>query len=369
MRHGARYRSRAGLGGLAVVTAAALALAACGNPSAPAASPKQTVSNAVGAVASQAGVNLRISLGVTAGQLMTMDRAGGGNDGLSPKIADTIAKSTVIIDSHQAGSGAKADQFDLAWQVGRATPVELRYLNQTLYLHADVDTLFADLGKDPSSVNKALQGANSFVPGISSLGGSGWVSAQPSELAPLLKGLKAQAPATATSPAATSDLMTKLDNAFKTNSTITSARTHGGRAEYTVSLHAHDFLAAAAAALPTSMLGMAAGSTATNAINGLVNKVPANRTIVVDVWVRDNKAQEIDVDLNQFASQAHKYAFPVPVRIVIGSSAPVPAPSGATPLDLSKIPQLLGGLMNGGLGGLGGSGLGGSGGSSSGLSI
>jgi hypothetical protein len=368
MRHGAHYTSRAGLAGLAVVTAAALALGACGNPSAPATSPKQAVSKAVGAVSSQKGVNLRISLGVTADQLMTMDKAAGGNDGFTRKIANTIASATIVLDSHHVGSGSRADQFDLALQVGTATPIELRYLNQTLFLHADIKTLGADIGKDTSSVNKALQSANSFVPGISALGGSGWVSAKPAALAPLLNGLKAQAPATATTPAATRDLMTKLDNAFNANATITSAGTHGGRAEYIVALRAHDFVEAAAAALPTSMLGAAGGSTATNAVNGLVNKIPAGQTVVVDLWVRNNTAQEIDIDLNQFASQGHKFGFPVPLRIVIGPSAAVSAPPGATALDLSKIPQLLGGLMSGGLGGLGGSSSSGSG-SSSGSSI
>jgi hypothetical protein len=363
MRHGARYTSRAGLGGLAVVTAAALALGACGNPSAPATSPKQAVSKAVGAVSGQKGVNLRISLGVTADQLQTMDKAAGGNDGFTTKIANTIASATVVIDSHHVGTGSRNDQFDLALQVGTATPIELRYLNQTLFVHADLKTLGADIGRDTSSVNKALQSANSFVPGISSLGGSGWVSAKPAALAPLLNGLKAQAPATATTPAATRDLMTKLDNAFNANATITSAGTHGGRAEYIVSLRAHEFVAAAAAALPTSMLG-AAGGSATNAVNGLVNKIPAGQTVVVDLWVRNNAAQEIDIDLNQFASQAHKFGFPVPLRIVIGPSASVSAPAGATALDLSKIPQLLGGLMSGGLGGLGGSGSSSSSGSS-----
>jgi hypothetical protein len=251
--------------------------------------------------------------------------------------------------------------------VGSTTPIELRYLNQTLFVHADLHTLGADIGKDTSGLKKALQSANGFVPGISALGGSGWVSAQPAALAPLLNGLKAQAPAT-TTPAATHDLMTKLDNAFNANATITSGGTHNGRAEYIISVRAHDFAAAAAAALPTSMLGMAGGSTATNAVSGLVNKIPASQTVVVDLWVRDNKAQEIDIDLNQFASQTHKFGFPVPLRIVIGSSTAVSAPSGAKALDLSKIPQLLGGLMSGGLGGLGGLGRAGSS-SSSGSSI
>ncbi len=62
---------------------------------------------------------------------------------------------------------------------------------------------------------------------------------------------------------------------------------------------------------------------------------------MAQLWVKNNKAQELDIDINQFA---HTFPFAVPVRIVIAPGSPVAAPSGATPLQLSKIAGLLGGL-------------------------
>jgi len=118
-------------------------------------------------------------------------------------------------------------------------------------------------------------------------------------------------------------------------------------------LAAHNFVQQLVGALPSSVTSMLGASAGANSINGLANKIPANQTVVFDLWVSSGKVQEIEVDLNQFA---HKYSFAVPLRVVISPGTPIQAPTGATNLDLSKIPQLLGGLISGGLGRVGGSG-------------
>jgi hypothetical protein len=85
----------------------------------------------------------------------------------------------------------------------------------------------------------------------------------------------------------------------------------------------------------------------TDALKQAVAKDPQN--LVLQLWVKGNKTQEVDLDLNQFA---HTYPFALTLRILIGSGSPVAAPLGATPLQISRIAGLLGGL-----GGLGGSSL------------
>jgi hypothetical protein len=364
MEQQARLPGRRVAGGLAVLVAGTLALAACGNPAAhgpaapaaPAASARPSAGNAIDALATQSGIKLQLSLGVTAKQLMQIDTASGGKDGFTSQDAATVVSSSVILDFN-TGSGTalknskagRATQFDFALQVGpKSTPIEIRYRNDTLYAHANVAGLLADFGQSASkaaSFQKSLQGLDSFVPGISALGQNRWVSAQLSVLAPLLKNLPAQQPAA--NPAASQKLLSQLQAAFTANTTYVNAGVHGGRTEYIVSVKAHQFLQQAMAALPSSLSSLPGASSGTKALNGVANKVPAGQTVVVDLWVRNNKAQEIDIDLNQFE---HKYSFAIPLRILISAGTPVLVPPGVTSLDLSKIPQLLGGLM-GGLGG------------------
>jgi hypothetical protein len=169
------------------------------------------------------------------------------------------------------------------------------------------------------------------------------VSVQTSALAPLLNGLKAKLPAT-TTPGSSQKLLDQLRAAFTNNATYTNAGNHGGRTEYTARLAAHNFVQQLAAALPSSMSSIPGASSVTKGLSGLASKIPANQSVVLQLWVSHNKLQEVDFDLNQFN---HKLPFAVPLRVQIGSAAPVTAPSGATSLDLSKIPQLLSGLLGG----------------------
>src|SRR5206468_7279982 len=84
-----------------------------------------------------------------------------------------------------------------------------------------------------------------------------------------------------------------------------------------------------------------------NQMAAALAKVP--QTVTLELWVKDNKMQEVDLDLNQFA---HKYPFALPLRVMIAAGSPVAVPRGATPLQISGIAGLLGGLA-----GMGGSGV------------
>jgi hypothetical protein len=361
MRYRRQFSGRVGVAGLAAVMAGALVLGACGSSAPASAPPKQAVNQAFRALGSQSGLDLHISLGVTAAQLQQMARADGGSSALTPHVADDIASSSIVIDyntgngkaiNNTAAATDHAQQFGLAVQVGTSDPIQLRYLDQTIYLRADVATLLRDLGQDPSKAagfGQAVQGANQYVPGIAALGQGNWVSVPVSALTGLLKGLPAAGSSAATpaSPAVSKQMLSQLHQAFTSNATYTDLGTKSGRTEYQASLAVRPFVQQALSAVGSSLGSLSnvpGASSITGSINSSINKIPANQKLLVDVWVSHNKVQEIDIDLNQFS---HKFAFAVPVRILIGPGAPVTAPAGATPLNLSKLGGLLGGMLGG----------------------
>jgi hypothetical protein len=121
--------------------------------------------------------------------------------------------------------------------------------------------------------------------------------------------------------------------AFTHNATFTNSGDHGGRTEYSVRLASQAFVDQ----LLTSVRTAAAGD---RSIAGLldhlprrVTAIPAAQRTVFQIWVKDDKVEEIDIDLNQFA---HTVPFALPLRIVIGAGTPVTAPSGATAVDLGR---------------------------------
>lgn len=348
-----RFSRRMGLGGLAAVAAAAVALGACGSATpanAPPQQPQQALNSAFRSIGSQSGVTLHVSLGVTGKQLQQMT-ARDGSHALTKTAAADIAATSLIVDVNRAGTDGN-DQFGLAVHVGTAPaassdPLELRYVNQTFYVRADLPTLEKDLAQSPAAAGgfqNALESpdANNSVPGLSALGQGNWVSVPASELTALLGA--AGGSSSSASGQQMQQMGTQLRNAFSANATYTKVGTQGGRTHYTARLALKPFVQDVEQSLPASLGSIPGASSVGKQLNEAVGQL-GNRKLVADVWVRDSKVQEIDVDLNQFD---HKYGFAVPVRIQIGPGAPVVAPSGATPLDLSKLGGMLGGMLSGG---------------------
>ena len=168
-------------------------------------------------------------------------------------------------------------------------------------------------------------------PGLAALGQGNWVSVPASELTGLLQGRSRKLRLVGRTPTPSDDAadVVQLTQAFTANATYAEGR-HPGKSH-----PLHGVARGQARSCRTwcsrcrrRSEAFPGASSVGKQINGAISKIPANQKLVADVWVRDNKAQEIDIDLNQFD---HKYAFAVPLRIQIGPGAPVIAPVGRHP--------------------------------------
>jgi len=151
-----------------------------------------------------------------------------------------------------------------------------------------------------------------------------------------------------------------LKSAFKNNATYTNAGTSGGRTRYNVSVALQALVQQAGTALETYLATIpGVGNKISSAdISKAASDVPAQAQL--QLYVKNNRAEEIDIDVNQFLPAKDKAPFQIPIRLVIGQPGTISAPSGATQLDLSKIGTLisgmLGGLSSGGFSSFSGSG-------------
>ena len=360
-------KHRAFWGGMAAVAGAVLALGACGNPIAHLTT-ERAIGNAVSNQLAQPGLNMQVSLGVTPAQLLELNRIEHGDASFTPQVASSLSRTSLRINVDPGhGESLQSKQFasdtnnryEFAIQVGNAQPVQVRYVDGRLYARADLPTLISDFGGRASTVTnvqRELGEADLYVPGVAALGHGKWISADPKALAPLLQrgASNSSNGNSAISQTDTRTLLNHIKSALTSNTGYSNLGNHGGRTEYQLKVRAHDFLQSLRSTLPndlSSIAGRAAvpgasslGSQVSKAIDGALAKTPKNETIAFQLWVKDNRAQEIDVDVNQFV---RKYPFAVPLRFVFAPAAPVTAPSNAAPLDFSKVSGLLGGLMGG----------------------
>jgi hypothetical protein len=351
-------KKRAFWGGLATAAGAMLALGACGNPIAHLTT-ERAIGNAVSKEFAQPGVNLQISLGVTPGQMVRINQIEHGDSSFTPQVASALARTSLVVNVYPGhGESLQSKQFasdsdnqyQFALQVGGAKLVDVRYLNDLLYAQADLAKLLSDFGAPPpaaSKIQSELEQGNQFVPGLSALGQGDWVSANPKTLAPMLKAGGSNSSNAPASTVNVSKLLNDLKSALTSNTSYANLGTHGGRTEYQLKVQARQFVRTLASTLPNDLAAAVPGtgsvaSQVSKALNQAQTQIGPGQTIAVQLWVKDNKAQEVDLDINQFV---HKFPFAVPLRFVLAGGTPVTVPSNVTPLDFSNVSGLLGGLM------------------------
>jgi hypothetical protein len=328
---------------------------------------KQAVGNSLSTLQDQSGISLAFSVGLTPSQITQLADEHGGS-GIPAQVAQTISQSSIVL-SFATGNGEelkskqtekdRSDRFDFGLKIGSTMPVEIRYVGQALYARVQLTQLLSDFGQGASAaagIQSALQKGNQYVPGLDALGQGKWVSITKASLAPLLAIFKQLE----TSALGRSSLSQYKACAFKNNATYTNAGTSGGRTRYNVSVALQALVQQAGTALGTYLATIpGVGNKISSAdISKAASDVPAQAQL--QLYVKNNRAEEIDIDVNQFLPAKDKAPFQIPIRLVIGQPGTISAPSGATQLDLSKIGTLisgmLGGLSSGGFSSFSGSG-------------
>jgi hypothetical protein len=354
-----------------VAVGASMTLTACGSSSKSAGgtgnsttateSPQQAIETAVSGLGRQSSVGIALSLPITEAQALQLGAKGGSH--MTPAEAKAITTGSVFftestgqreaVDSAQARTDP-ADSYDFGVSLSGQIPLEIRYVNQDLYVRVQAQQLLTDVGQNPSEAAKLqseLTQANSYVPGLSALGDGGWVEvthASIESLAPILKQAEAKGGAPASSSAVSSALSAirqEVGAALRSNSTVAALGNQDGRSGYSLTLAVRAFLNAVGPDLQASLAKIPTlGTELSGALTKISAKVPSGQTAVVDLYVADNKLSEADINLNQFAG-SQKVGFAVPLKVAFSSPSAPSAPAGATALDLSKLPSLLNGLL------------------------
>ncbi len=351
---------------VAVSLVAVCCLAACGTIAK--LTTEQAVADSFSRLQSQSSISVAVSLGLSPQQIVTLS----GTNGDSPiplRTARALSEASIVfsmatghgedLNSTQARSDT-ANSYDVGLRIGASMPVEIRYVNQALYGRVEIPQLLQDFGQpasDGQSVEAALGRADQYVPGLADLAQGRWVTVSKASLQPLLGMLKTFGGSSLGSQSSTSSSNIKasirqLENSLKTtlknNASYSNAGTTGGRTEYNITVSLKSFVEQAGASIQSFAASLPAGmgNKISNAdISKLASEVPAHATM--QLYVKNDKAQEIVIDVNQFVPAKDKAPFAIPVHLVIGEPGAIRAPAGAKPLDLSNLGQLITGMVGG----------------------
>jgi hypothetical protein len=345
---------------VAAAIATAVALAGCSDtPRTGGASASTVVEQAVTNLGRQSSIGMTFSVPITEAQARQIEAKSGGAS-LSPAGAKALTTGTVFV-SETTGHGEamdssesrtdSADSYDVAMTIGSERPIEIRYVDQNLYARVDIAQLLGAVGQSSApaaSVEHELAQLDELVPGLSDLGQGKWVQVSHASLESLLSLLKqATGGNSLPSGAQIKSLRSQLLTILLTNTTFTTVGSSGGSTEYSATLQVHQLVTQIGPVVQRYISFLpGAGSTFSSGLSKLGGDIPAGQTAVVDLFVSGSHLQQAQLDLNQFAGKS-KVGFPVPLRVSFTAPAPPAVPSGATPLDLSKLPAQLQQMMAG----------------------
>jgi hypothetical protein len=273
--------------------------------------------------------------------------AGDGGDSFGGTDLNTVLDSSITVSRSGAADGADASS-QTSLKIGDLNDaIETRTVNKKLYVRADIPGLVSTFGKNGTDlqalvaeaeahhldfVRPAVQGKWLYLKGVDKLG----------------KTLGGTTGAKLPSDEKKKQLTDEFEQRLLSSLTVKTVGQDSAGTHMEASIPARQ----AYAALQQLILD-AGKSLPPGAAMPSPDSIP-NKPITVDVWVRDGKLTQIELDLKRLMALGEK---PVPqgvhqlaVRIAISDfSGTIEAPAGAVPVDLPALVQnYMGELTKGG---------------------
>lgn len=272
----------------APLLAGVLLLGACsdGGEQEAAENPEQAFGEALDAFADYEGITLEMTLDADPAVLEEEDTP--------PDVAEAILNSSFTISAK--GSTAEDAQLELVVNVdGNEDAAELRAVDQSVYLRADVTELVEKFGGDPAQVDAFAQqfSAQGFDFAQSLVDGE-WVGVEGIDDLAEQFGV----PQPSADPEQTAELQDEIAAILEKNADVSSEGTDDVGAHLVVTVPLRDTLQELLNAL-TSIANAPAGSLPTDSLSD----VP-DADIPIDVWVSDRRLVQVELDLVAIAEAA-----------------------------------------------------------------
>ncbi|KUL21518.1 hypothetical protein [Actinoplanes awajinensis] len=268
--------------------------------------------------------------------------SGTGEDAFTDEDADMLRKlfnSSITIAWDKAGDGTADDKALINATVDGVTGLEIRVVNGVTYVKAPITELAAKFGAPQAEIDSMRKDVGSEIPGVVTLIDGGWVSVAADDLKKITEGTVGVAPSIApsTDPAQSEKLAAELktsaealiegaevvrDDKDKTHLTVT-----------TTTVKAYEQGKRLIESLKT-IAGAPAGETLDKALGDELDKPPADKPIVMDLWVDNGVFKAFEINLLQFVDGNTGRAS---LRVELAGGAAIAAPTDAKKLDVSKI--------------------------------
>lgn len=278
--------------------------------------------------------------------------SGTGEDAFTNEDADILRKiynSSFTIAWDKAGDGIDDDKALINATIDGVTGAEVRVVDEVAYVKVPVGELAAKFGVSTADIKAFQQEMGSAIPGIGTLLNGGWVSVAAADVKKLGKGSTGVAPSAdpAQSERLAAELKTSAERLLDGAQVVRDDKDKTHLIVTTSTVKAYDEAKRLFGAME-QVVGEAASGRLAEAFGPQLEKAPADKPIVVDLWVDNGKFKAFEFNFLQFIEGNTGRAT---LRVDISTGADITAPGEATKLDLSTISESIASAGSGPAGG------------------
>jgi hypothetical protein len=237
-------------------------------------------------------------------------------------------------------TGAGQSELDLKLN-GEDRAADVVATRPTLYLRVDLAAIGSGLGVKTSTIKAEATALGAEVPGLAAVVAGKYGSVDMKSLTTLVHQIGGTAPAaSATAGSEVNQLFAALRSAFASGQ-ATKVGSDGVGDHYRATIQPGPLAQNLESRLSSLVPPLSA------LVGGTVKQVngAAAKPVTVDVWVSGSKVKQMEIDFRQYHQGAGGPANPVGIKAVFAGGTSVVVPSGATPVDLSKVGGLIAGLL------------------------
>ncbi|MEA2477058.1 MAG: hypothetical protein QOC87_1257 [Actinomycetota bacterium] len=316
----------------ALLCTSVVLLAACGGSSGSSSGAENEFFKAIDNLKGS-GQTITLSLDSTPASLQALSQD--SSTSLTSDTAQKILDSSFSISGNGASDPQDA-QAQIVLTVGGSDDVEIRVVNQVIYIRADVHSLLSTFGQDPSKADAAAQkAAASGFSFVASLVQGKWIALE--GLAQLEQTLGGASPSAST--AQLGQIQSKLLDAIKNAATVTDEGSDSIGDHLVASFPLRDLASKLIDSLKS--INPAAAATAPD-----LSKVP-DKDVKLDAWVKDGKLVQLEFDFLQINDLVQNDSDKLPAGVtklalkvaLAPFSGSVDAPSGAVQVNIQELLQ------------------------------
>ncbi len=309
--------------------------------------PKLEIKKAAAALSATGKAGFTLKVGGNVDDLIAFAKkdSGTGEGAFTDDDADILRKlynSSFTIAWDKAGEGVTDDRASVSAVFDGVTGTELRIVDQVAYVKAPVGELAAKFGASKSDIDSMRKEMAPTIDGVDALFDGGWVSVSMADAQKLSGGATGVAPSTdpAQNEKLAAEVKTSAENLFQSADVVRDSKDKTHLVVTTTTVKAYEQAKRLMQAME-KIGGKSASGVLDGALGSELEKPPADKPVVFDLWVDNGEFRAFEINLLQFADGATGRAA---LRVELSSGVEIAAPEGAKKIDLTKIFGSLGAL-------------------------